>query len=50
MNSSIIRSLPFRFVGALVLLTIAGIALYFIGLINIYLIAWVVWVVEAIFG
>jgi hypothetical protein len=42
--------MPVRFVGALVLLTLAGIALYLFGLINMYLIAWVVWVVEAIFG
>jgi hypothetical protein len=49
-NSSIIRSMPVRFVGALVALTIAGILLYLIGVINMYMIAWVVWVIEAIFG
>ena len=50
MNSSVIRSMPVRFVGALVALTIAGIVLYHIGVISMYMIAWVVWVVEAIFG
>jgi hypothetical protein len=49
-NSSVIRSLPVRFVGALVALLIAGIVLYLIGVISMYMIAWVVWVVEAIFG
>ena len=50
MNSSVIRSMPVRFVGALVALTIAGIVLYLIGVISMYMIGWVVWVVEAIFG
>jgi hypothetical protein len=42
--------MPVRFVGALVLLTFAAIGLYLFGLINMYMIAWAVWVVEAIFG
>ena len=50
MNSSVIRSLPVKFVGALVALIIAGVALYLFGVLNMYMVAWVVWIVEAIFG
>lgn len=50
MESSIIRSLPVKFVGALILLIIAGIALYLIGVLSMYAIAWVVWIIQAIFG
>lgn len=45
-----LRTLPFKFVGGLVLLIIAGIALYLIGVLSMYAIAWVVWIVQAIFG
>lgn len=50
MNSSVIRSLPVRFVGALVALVIAGIVLYLIGVFSMYVIAWAVWLIQAIFG
>jgi hypothetical protein len=33
-----------------VALIIAGVALYLFGVLNMYMIAWVVWIVEAIFG
>lgn len=49
-NTSIIRTLPFKFVGALIALIIAGIVLYLVGVLSMYAIAWVVWLVEAIFG
>jgi len=44
------RSLPVKFVGALVALIIAGIVLYLIGVLSMYMIAWVVWIIQAIFG
>lgn len=47
---SIARSLPVRFVGALIAVIIAGIVLYLIGVLNMYAIAWAVQVVEWIFG
>ncbi len=50
MNSSVLRSLPVRFVGAFVALIIAGIVLYLIGVFSMYVIAWVVWLIQAIFG
>lgn len=50
MNSSVIRSLPVRFVGALIALVIAGIVLYLIGVFSMYVVAWVVWLIQAIFG
>ncbi len=50
MNSSVIRSLPVRFVGALVALILAGIVLYLIGVFSMYVIAWAVWIIQAIFG
>lgn len=50
METSIIRTLPFKFVGALVLLLIASLVLYLIGVVSMYMIAWVVWVIQAIFG
>jgi hypothetical protein len=49
-NSSVIRSLPVKFVGAFIALLIAGLALYLVGVLSMYAIAWTVWVVEAIFG
>lgn len=50
MNTSIARSLPVKFVGALIALIIAGIVLYLIGVFSMYLIAWVVQLIEIIFG
>ncbi len=50
MESSIIRSLPVKFVGGFILLVIAGIVLYLIGVLSMYMIAWVVWLIQAIFG
>ncbi len=50
METSIIRSLPVKFVGAFIALVIAGIVLYLIGVLSMYMIAWVVWVIQAIFG
>ncbi|MBU6364436.1 MAG: hypothetical protein KGQ95_09485 [Acidobacteria bacterium] len=50
MNSSVIRSLPVRFVGALIALVLAGIVLYLIGVFSMYVVAWVVWIIQAIFG
>ena len=50
MNSSVIRSLPVRFVGALIALVVAGVVLYLIGVFSMYVIAWVVWLIQAIFG
>lgn len=44
------RSLPVKFVGALVALIIAGLVLYLIGVLSMYMIAWVVWIIQAIFG
>jgi hypothetical protein len=49
-NSSVIRSLPVRFVGALIALVLAGIVLYLIGVFSMYVVAWVVWIIQAIFG
>ncbi len=49
-NMSIARSLPVRFVGALIAVIIAGIVLYLIGVLSMYAIAWTVQVVEWIFG
>jgi hypothetical protein len=37
-------------VGAFVALIIAGIVLYLIGVFSMYVIAWAVWLVQAIFG
>lgn len=50
METSIIRSLPVKFVGAFIALVIAGIVLYLIGVLSMYMIAWVVWLIQAIFG
>jgi len=50
MNSSVLRSFPVRLVGAFVALVIAGIVLYLIGAFSMYVTAWVVWLVQAIFG
>lgn len=50
METSIIRSLPVKFVGAFIALVIAGIVLYLIGVLSMYMIAWAVWLVQAIFG
>lgn len=50
MNNSIARSLPVKFVGALIALIFAGIVLYLIGVLSMYIIAWVVQIIEAIFG
>ena len=50
MNGSIVRSLPVRFVGALIALIIAGVVLYLIGVLSMYMVAWVVWIIQAIFG
>ena len=44
------RSLPVKFVGAFIALIIAGIVLYLIGVLSMYMIAWVVWPIQAIFG
>lgn len=44
------RSLPVKFVGALVALIVAGLVLYLIGVLSMYMIAWVVWIIQAIFG
>lgn len=44
------RSLPVKFVGALIALIIAGIVLYLIGVLSMYMIAWAVWLIQAIFG
>ena len=49
-NNSIARSLPVKFVGALIALIFAGIVLYLIGVLSMYIIAWVVQIIEAIFG
>ena len=44
------RSLKNLLVGALVALVIAGVVLYLIGVLSMYMIAWVVWIIQAIFG
>ena len=49
-NSSIARSLPVKFVGALIALIGAGIVLYLIGVLSMYMIAWAVQIIEWIFG
>lgn len=49
-NNSIARSLPVKFVGALIALIGAGIVLYLIGVLSMYIIAWVVQIIEWIFG
>jgi hypothetical protein len=49
-NNSIARSLPVKFVGALIALIGAGIVLYLIGVLSMYMIAWVVQIIEWIFG
>jgi len=49
-SPSVMRSLPVKFIGALVALIIAGIVLYLIGVLSMYMIAWVVWIIQAIFG
>jgi len=49
-NNSIARSLPAKFVGALIALIGAGIVLYLIGVLSMYMIAWVVQIIEWIFG
>lgn len=49
-NSSVIRSLPVKFVGALIALVVAGIALYVVSVLSMYMIAWSVWIVQTIFG
>ena len=36
--------------GALVALVVAGVVLYLIGVLSMYMIAWVVWIIQAIFG
>ncbi|MEO2058076.1 MAG: hypothetical protein ABGX38_04410 [Thermoleophilia bacterium] len=50
MDTSVMRSLPVKFVGAFIALIGAGIALYLIGVLSMYMIAWVVWAIQAIFG
>ncbi|MBL6633023.1 MAG: hypothetical protein ISP32_01340 [Thermoleophilia bacterium] len=50
METSIIRSLPVKFVGAFIALVIAGIVLYLVGVLSMYMIAWAVWLIQAIFG
>ena len=50
MNNSIVRSLPVRVIGAFIALIIAGIVLYLIGVFSMYLIAWIVQLIELIFG
>ena len=50
MNTSLVRSLPVKFVGALIALIGAGIALYLMGVFTMYATAWVVQFVEWIFG
>ncbi len=50
METSIIRSLPVKFVGAFIALVIAGLVLYLIGVLSMYMIAWAVWLIQAIFG
>lgn len=49
-SPSVLRSLPVKFVGAFIALIFAGIALYLIGVLSMYMIAWVVWIIQAIFG
>ena len=49
-SPSVLRSLPVKFVGALVALVVAGVVLYLIGVLSMYMIAWVVWIIQAIFG
>ena len=49
-NNSIARSLPVKFVGAFIALIGAGIVLYLIGVLSMYMIAWVVQIIEWIFG
>jgi hypothetical protein len=49
-ETSIIRSLPVKFVGAFIALVIAGLVLYLIGVLSMYMIAWAVWLIQAIFG
>ena len=49
-STSVLRSLPVKFIGAFIALIIAGIGLYLIGVISMYAIAWAVWLVQTIFG
>lgn len=49
-STSVLRSLPVKFIGAFIALIIAGIGLYLVGVISMYAIAWVVWLIQAIFG
>ncbi len=46
----IMRSLPVRFVGALIALVIVGVVLYLGSVVSMYMIAWAVWVAQALFG
>ncbi|MCX6409811.1 MAG: hypothetical protein WCI83_05830 [Thermoleophilia bacterium] len=50
MNTSLVRSLPVKFVGALIALIGAGIALYLMGVFSMYATAWAVQITEWIFG
>ncbi|MEI7520467.1 MAG: hypothetical protein WCK40_03895 [Thermoleophilia bacterium] len=50
MNTSLVRSLPVKFVGAVIALIGAGIVLYLMGVLTMYATAWVVQFVEWIFG
>lgn len=50
MNSSVLRTLPVKFVGALIFLVIAGIAIYLVGVLSVYIIAFVVDIINSVFG
>jgi len=49
-NSSVLRTLPVKFVGSLIFLIIAGIVIYLFGVLNVYIIAWVVDLITTLFG
>ncbi len=49
-SSSLLRSLPVRFIGALIALIVAGVVLYLGGVLSMYVTAWAVWIIQAIFG
>lgn len=50
MNSSVLRTLPVKFVGAMIFLVIAGVAIYLFGVLNVYIIAFVVDIISSLFG
>lgn len=50
MNSSVLRTFPVKFVGALIFLVIAGIGIYLFGVLNVYIIAFAVDIITSLFG